>query len=93
MSRPRSSRSGSPDREVIAAHRLHGHAMGKGRDPAVAVAQGFRPIMPKAVPAGLRTEHQGEAGIAVDVDAGQGIHLYGDAKGHKRGSRLSSDGH
>ena len=68
--------------EMIARHRLHADFMRAGVEPAFLIGQVVGQIMVERISARLRAEHDGERGIAGDVDALQRVHLHCDAKRH-----------
>ena len=78
----------SPTLEMVARDRLDRHAMRAGIQPAVLIGQVLGEIMVEIdgrVPG--RLEHDGEGGIAGDVDPLERIHLYCNAKRHGRAPR------
>ena len=68
--------------EMIAGDALHGHRAGHRPEPPVRPAQILGRIMEQPMPARLRAEHDRKAGIALDIDRVQRIHLHGDGQAH-----------
>ncbi len=80
-------------REVIADDSADLDRRGPGGDPAVEPGQVVDMIMPDLMPAHLRGEHQREAGISVDVNPGERVHLHGNTDGHVVEITLSAARH
>ena len=67
---------------MFARDGLHADVVDASVEPAVLVGQVLREIMIELVAARLGGEHQGEGGIARDIDRLERIHLDGDAQCH-----------
>jgi hypothetical protein len=69
-------------REVVALLVAHRHGVAAGKERAVAAGQRIHMIVEQAVAAALRLQHEGEGGIACDVDRRDGVHLDRNGKSH-----------
>jgi hypothetical protein len=69
--------------EMIARDALDGDGMSQRMEPVVLVQrQAADIVMEQRMAARLRRQHQGERGIARDIDRMERVHLDRDAQGH-----------